>query len=355
MTGMPPSVEDFMVDSGISATIELVVETAKQLGLSTNQELIVLSKEGIEVSGRERKDTLLKCEDRIREQIENIFNMPIVNPIKDGKFCGSELIRMPSSYTGVFLYYVLKGLYQDYGVWFEGTPVALKSKGGSGATKVMKTYKTGGRVLTNKEAKLLMEMADMKYYAADIKSGTMTIEDASKNVAETYKKIKEYEDMGIVLPDKATGKVRYFIEEEEARADKSVKDNRYDIFKKRNLEITVPRLNEDYDMKCNHHKKYATSIKNVAGIVWQPDINNTADGKGTVSNDDIFKSYDRAVKMAKEEIGVLGKDFKIVNTHICKQTGKGRMRIIVFDCTTSKGEQVLIHTDAMDMVGVFRS
>jgi len=346
-----PTVEDFMVDSGVGATIELILETAKQVGISTNQQLIPIKEEGIDVSGRERKDTLLKCEDRIREEIEKVFGEPIVNPIKDEKFCGSQLDYLPSSYTGVFLYYVAKGLYQDFGIWFDGVPTSLKNTRTSAKNKLQKTYKTGGRVLTNKQGKLLMEMADMKYYSTDIMSGAMTIEEAAQKVAETYAKIKEYADMGIVLPDKATGKVRYFNEAVEARKDKSTPDARFEIYKEHSFEIMVPRLQEDYDMKCNHHKKYATSIKNYPGQAFFPDVWDTRDGNDVVDNGDIYKQYPYLVDVAKENFGVLGKDFKIINTHIVKSRGKGRGRIMVFDCDTNKGQQFLLTTDGGTMFG----
>lgn len=345
------TVEDFMQDAGVAATLELVLETAKQVGISTNQQLIPLIEEGIDVAGRERKDTLLKCEDVIREQIEEVFGKKLVNKLKDEKFCGSGLETLPSSYTGVFLYYLCKGLYEDFGIWFKGVPVSLKPRWG--ADKTAKTYKTGGRVISTKEAKILMQKADMKYYSADIMSGKISIDDASKAVADAFKEIQKYREMGITLPEKATDKVRYFIEEEEARMDKSVPDTRFNIFKEHNLEIAVPRLNEDYQTKCTAHKKYATSIKNVAGQVYYPDINNTADDNGEVNSADIFKKFPRLIELAKEEVGVIEKDFKVINTHICKQRGKGRMRVIVFDCESSKKGQILLSTDGGDMVSIF--
>jgi len=351
MASSNPTVEDFMVDSGIASTIELVLETAKQVGIATNQQLIPIKEEGIDVSGRERKDTLLKCEDKIREEIEKVFGKPIVNPIRDEKFCGNQLDFLPSSYTGVFLYYVLKGLYQDFGIWFDGIPVSLKNNRTIAKNKLQKTYNTGGRVLTNKQGKLLMEMADMKYYSSNIMSGAMTIEEAAQKVAETYAKIKEYADLGIVLPDKATGKVRYFNEEVEARKDKSLPDDRFKVYKEQGFEIMVPRLQEDYDMKVNHHKKYATSIKNYAGQAWFPEVWNTRDDNNVVDSGDIYKQYPYLVDVAKESFGVLGKDFKIYNTHIVKKRGKGKMRIMVFDCDTKKGEQFLLTTDGGTIFG----
>lgn len=347
----PVSVENFLADAGIAATLEVVLETAKQVGIATNHQLVPLLEEGIDVDGRERKDTLLKCEDKIREQIEEVFGKEIVNQIADKKFCGSQLDRYPTTYTGVFLYYLCKGLYEDFGIWFDGTPVALKSR--ASASKERKAYETGGRVISNKDAKALMQMVDMKYYSKDIASGKMTIDDASKAIVQAYQEIQKYRDMGIIFPEKATEKVRYFDEEVEARADKLKEDARFNIFKANGLEITVPRLNEEYDIKCNKHKKYATSIKNLAGLIYFNNVNKTADDNGNVKCIDIFNEMDeRFIKNAAEEAGVVGKDFKIVNIHIVKKRGSGRMRLVAFDCESTKKGQFLLTSDCSNMHGI---
>jgi len=345
-----PTVEGLLPYAGVAATIDLIVETAKQVGISTNMQLAPLMEEGINVEGRERKDTLLKCEDKIREQVAEVFGKEIKNRVLDKKFCASKLEKYPSSYTGVFLYYLCKGLYEDFGIWFDGVPVALKNR--TTASKETVAYESGGRVISNKNAKELIKMADMKYYADRIASGNMTIDMASKAVVQAYQEIQRYQSMGIILPTKATEKVRYFDEEVEARADKSKPDSRFNIFKANGLEITVPRLQEQYKVKCTGHRKYATSVKNLKGAIYFPNVSNTADDDGTVLCKDVFNEIDRLVAMAKEEVGAVGKDFKIINMHIVKKQGSGRMRLVVFDCESPKKGQFLLHTDCFDLVGI---
>lgn len=351
MATEPVNVEDFMANGGIAATTRMILEVAKQVGISTDFAAIEVEKEGLDIDGRARKDTLLKCEDTIREVIADMMEKPtpIVNPIKDEKFCGSHLTLYPSTYTGIFLYYVCKGLYEDFGIWFKTPPVSLKQKKQS--NKLQKSYNDGGRVITNKAAKELRKMADMNTYMPDITAGKMTMDDAITKMKAAVEEMQKLMDLGIELPTTATGKVRYFKEEVEAREDKDKEDNRYEIFKQGKLEIKIPRVQEEMRFKVLNHKKYKTDVYNIKSSgnpLHHPELLKIEDETGSLSAKDILLKCE----MAQKEINEVDSKAAIINCHVVKykKSGTGRQRFICFDCQSKEKGQFLVYSDEMNMV-----
>jgi hypothetical protein len=344
-------VEDFLADGGIAATSKLILEVAKQVGVSTDFSSVEVANEGLDIEGRARKDTLLKCEDTIREVIAGMMEKPtpIVNPIKDEKFCASHLTFYPSTYTGIFLYYVCKGLYEDFGIWFKTPPVSLKEKKQS--NKLQKSYNDGGRVITNKAAKELRKAADMNTYMPDITSGKMTMDDAIIKMKAAVEEMKKLMDLGIELPSTATGKVKYFQEEIEAREDKDKEDNRYDIFKQGKLEIKIPRVQEELRFKVLNHKKYKTDVYNIKSSgnpLHHPELLKIEDETGALSAKDILLKCE----MAQKEINEVDSKARIINCHVVKykKSGTGRQRFICFDCQSKTKGQFLVYSDEESMV-----
>ena len=356
MPTTPVNVEDFIADGGLVASAKVIIETAKQVGVSTEFNLVEAKDEGINVAGRARKDTLLKCEDTIREAISEIIQnkTPIVNPLKDEKFCGSHLENYPQSYTGIFLYYLCKGLYEDFGIWFTGTPVSLKKR--ETEDKMSKSYNDGGRVITNKAARELRKAADMNTYMPDITSGKMSMDDAITKMKAAVAKMQTLSGLGIELPTTATGKVKYFNEEIEARADKEKPDDRYTLFKKEELEIKVPRVQEDLEIKVLKHRKYKTDINNIVksgNPLNHPELIKIERETGALTAKDILiKSA-----MAQKEVNAMDASAEIINCHIVKskKKGTGRQRFICFDCQSKTKGQFLVFTNEDAIVSIVES
>lgn len=351
MATEPVNVEDFMANGGIVATTRMILEVAKQVGISTDFAAIEVEKEGLDIEGRARKDTLLKCEDTIREVIADMMSKPtpIVNPIKDEKFCASHLTFYPSTYTGIFLYYVCKGLYEDFGIWFKTPPVSLRQK--KETNKVVKSYNDGGRVITNKAAKALRKAADMNTYMPDITSGKMTMDDAITKMKTAVEEMQKIMDLGIELPSTATGKVKYFQEEIEAREDKEKADDRYEIFKQASLEIKIPRVQDEMRFKVLNHKKYKTDVYNITATgnpLHHPELLQIEDETGALSGKDILLKCEMALK----EVNEFDSKATIINCHVVKskKPGTGRKRFICFDCQSKSKGQFLVYSDAGDMV-----
>ena len=356
MTSTPLNVEQLMAAGDIAATSKLVLEVAKQVGLSTDFSLVEAQKQGIDVYGRARKDTLLKCEDTIREAVAEIIQneTPIVNPLKDEKFCGSHLTYYPSTYTGIFLYYLCKGLYEDFGIWFNSPPVSLKEK--KSANKLQKSYDDGGRVITNKAARELTKQADMNTYMPDITSGKMSMDDAIDKVKTAVAEIQRLTALGIELPTTATGKVKYFNEEIEARADKDKPDERFNIFKLQELEIKIPRVQDDMEFKCLKHKKYKTDVYNITSSgnpLNHPELIKIERETGSLAPKDILLKCPDALK----EVNGVDSAAEIINCHVVKskKKGTGRQRFICFDCQSKSKGQFLVFSNESGIVSLVES
>lgn len=356
MPTTPVNVEEFIAEGGLVPNLKLVIETAKQVGLSTEFNLVEARNEGINVVDRARKDTLLKCEDTIREAISEIIQnkTPIVNALKDEKFCGSHLENYPQSYTGIFLYYLCKGLYEDFGIWFKGTPVSLKKR--ETQDKMSKSYNDGGRVITNKAARDLRKAADMNTYMPDITAGKMSMDDAITKMKEAVEEMQKLTSLGIKLPTTATGKVRYFSEEVEARADKEKPDDRYTLFKKEELEIKVPRVQDDLEFKVLNHRKYKTDINNIVksgNPLNHPELIKIERETGALTAKDILLKS----AMALKEVNDMDASAEIINCHIVKskKKGTGRQRFICFDCQSKTKGQFLVFTNEDAIVSIVES
>jgi len=356
MPETPVNVEDFLADGGIVATTKLIIETAKQVGVSTDFALVEAKKSGIDVEGRARKDTLLKCEDTIREVVAEIIQnkTPLVNALRDEKFCGSHLTYYPSTYTGIFLYYLTKGLYEDFGIWFNSPPVSLKER--KSANKLQNSYDDGGRVITNKAARELRKMADMNTYMPEITAGKMTMDEAIDKMKAAAEEMQKLTALGIELPSTATGKVKYFNEEIEARADKEKPDDRFNMFKEEGLEIKIPRVQEELEFKCLKHKKYKTDVYNIAKVgnpLNHPELIKIERETGSLTAKDILLKC----PLAEAEVKEVDASASIINCHVVKsrKKGTGRMRFICFDCQSKTKGQFLVFTDEGQMVSVIES
>ena len=351
-----PNIEEILAANDIAGTTKLVLDIAKQVGVSTDFTAVEAKKNGIDVDGRARKDTLLKCEDTIREAVAEIINneTPIVNALKDEKFCGSHLTYYPSTYTGIFLYYLCKGLYEDFGIWFNSPPVSLKER--KSANKLQKSYDDGGRVITNKAARELRKAADMNTYMPDITAGNMTMDDAITKMKAAVEEMQKLTALGIELPTTATGKVKYFNQEIEARADKEKPDDRFAIFKQQDLEIKIPRVQEDLEFKCLKHKKYKTDVYNIAPVgnpLNHPDLIKIERETGSLTAKDILIKCPTAQK----EVNDVDAAAIIINCHVVKskKKGTGRQRFICFDCQSKSKGQFLVFTNENGMVSLVES
>jgi hypothetical protein len=112
-----------------------------------------------------------------------------------------EFKHLPNSITGVIIYYVIKGIREDFGFEFEAEPKSLKLRGLSKDAKKIAGKK---RLLTREQKNELLERTQMSFYDKKISSGEMTVDSAMNEIREAYGRKQSFEEMGYILPLKKT-------------------------------------------------------------------------------------------------------------------------------------------------------
>jgi hypothetical protein len=120
-----------------------------------------------------------------------------------------EFKHLPNSITGVIIYYVIKGIKEEFGFEFETEPKSLKLRGLSKDAKKIAGKK---RLLTRDQKNELISKTEMNYYKEKISSGEITIEGAMFAIKDAYERIQNFEEMGYILPPKKV-EYPYWVEE----------------------------------------------------------------------------------------------------------------------------------------------
>ena len=119
-----------------------------------------------------------------------------------------EFQHLPNSITGVIVYYIIKGIKDDFGFEFEKQPKCLTYN----ISKFDKKVAGKKRLLTREQKNELLAKTQMSYYDDRISSGGMTIESAMNSIKEAYEQVKAFQEIGYMLPPEKT-KYPYFIDE----------------------------------------------------------------------------------------------------------------------------------------------
>lgn len=120
-----------------------------------------------------------------------------------------EFKHLPNSITGVIIYYVIKGIKEEFGFEFETEPKSLKVRGLSKDAKKIAGKK---RLLTRDQKNELISKTEMNYYKDKISSGEITLEGAMYAIKDAFERIQNFEEMGYILPPKKT-EYPYWIDE----------------------------------------------------------------------------------------------------------------------------------------------
>lgn len=112
-----------------------------------------------------------------------------------------EFKHLPNSITGVVIYYVIKGIKEEFCFEFEKEPKSLKRRG---LTKDAKKIAGKKRLLTREQKNELLEKTQMSFYDKKISMGDMTIDDAMSEIKIAYEQKQSFEEMGYILPPKKT-------------------------------------------------------------------------------------------------------------------------------------------------------
>jgi hypothetical protein len=119
-----------------------------------------------------------------------------------------EFQHLPNSITGVIVYYIIKGIKDDFGFEFEKQPKCLTYN----ISKFDKKVAGKKRLLTREQKNELLAKTQMSYYDDKISTGEMTIESAMYAIKDAYERVQAFKEIGYILPPEKT-KYPYFIDE----------------------------------------------------------------------------------------------------------------------------------------------
>lgn len=143
---------------------------------------------------------LLNIEEDIKSLIQKLAKRVEIS--EDFILTEDQLADLPTSITGVVVYFIIKGLENEFGIGFEKDPRSLKIRG------IVGNYdkKVAGkkRLLTREQKNELIAKTSMTYYEVKIASGELTIESVMFAVKDAYERKKNFEEMGYMLPPEKT-------------------------------------------------------------------------------------------------------------------------------------------------------
>jgi hypothetical protein len=148
---------------------------------------------------KDEKDTILiNVETAVRDVVVALAKKE--GKVLEGLDIDEEKVStLPISYTGILIYYLCRGIKEDFNIEFEEQPVSLKVRGGS----IQGRKESSKRRLLTKEAKNeIIAQMQMTYYETDMMNGKMTIDEVMTNIKTAFEKKKGYEDKGYILPTK---------------------------------------------------------------------------------------------------------------------------------------------------------
>lgn len=112
-----------------------------------------------------------------------------------------EYEHLPNSITGCLVYYLVRGLKEDFNIEFEPKPVSTKQRGGDINRRKAEGKK---RLLTKAQKNELLDRTKMSFYENQIASGVMTLDAAMEQIKAAFQEKQQFESLGLVLPEKKT-------------------------------------------------------------------------------------------------------------------------------------------------------
>jgi hypothetical protein len=141
---------------------------------------------------------LISVEDTLKKLLFNLANKKEVGWGIDTN--PEEFAHLPNSITGVVVHYIVKGIKEDFGFEFKEKPKCLTYN----MSKTDKKVAGKKRLLTREQKNELLAKTQMSFYDEKISTGEMTIESAMYAIKDAYERVKNFEEMGYVLPPEKT-------------------------------------------------------------------------------------------------------------------------------------------------------
>lgn len=238
---------------------------------------------------------------------------------------------IPDKITGAIVYYLTRGIEQDFGITWNKTPKSLKSK----QERDKKAEKEDNKVPTKAEKNKLLAMRNYTYYEKDIADGVITMEEAVASMMKAAADIKELEKKGFYVSPKKTEGVLLYDYKNEVISSNGREDG-FRIYTSNSLIVVIPNVFENYYglPPEDRPSKISRQIKNT----WIKDIS---------SLDNLLEHDWGKMEVSKKEIL---DNCVIKGTHIVKINKSGMMsdRWLCLDCVDkASGKQVLhmLHGD----------
>ena len=149
---------------------------------------------------------LISVEDNIKKLLSKLASKEEIGWGID--ISPEEFQHLPNSITGVIIYYIVKGIKEDFGFEFEKQPKCLTYN----LSKFDKKVAGKKRLLTREQKNELLAKTQMSFYDNKISNGEMTIESAMYAIKDAYERVQAFKEIGYILPPEKT-KYPYFIDE----------------------------------------------------------------------------------------------------------------------------------------------
>jgi hypothetical protein len=268
--------------------------------------------------------TLITCEKGIKAFVKEI---------------AKEKNHLPNSELGVWIYYLTRGILDDFSRTWEQTPYSLQEK----KTSIEKSKEQGKRVLSKKEKNELVAKIDLLYYENDISSGKITFEEAQKLAKEAYDKKQELENAGYFISKNKTEGVSLFDWKKEI-GEATGNPDAYKLYTKNAVEVVIPNIADNYFLQDKKPKKLTNELLKSELAMVASQFTGREDmeyvGLQINGNSDICahieanEKYKNALSKAKEIKGI----------HLVKIKKPGFMkpRYICIETTNHKDEQMLL-------------
>jgi hypothetical protein len=267
--------------------------------------------------------TLITCEKGIKAFVKEI---------------AKEKNHLPNSELGVWIYYLTRGILDDFSRTWEQTPYSLQEK----KTSIEKSKEQGKRVLSKKEKNALLSQMDMKFYQTDIASGKITIEEAFSSIRAALEKKQELEDAGYFISTNKTEGVSLFDWKKEI-GEATGNPDAYKLYTRNAVEVVIPNIAQNYFLQDAKPKKLTNELLKsplapvASQFTGRKDME--YDGLQIKGNPDIYDIIKDDEKY-KNKIAEI-KSVKGIHLVKIKKPGYMKPRYICFETNNQKGEQVL--------------
>lgn len=178
----------------VSAELERIVPLIKKT--NTSSTLVGLKPKTTDI-------ILLNTENGITELVKNLKDRDLSTSGIDD-ISAEELSHLPTSSTGIVIYYLLEGLKRDFNIIFDEPPKSIKRRG---ANKNKLAERT--RILTKKTKQDIVDGTTMEFYKNDIDKGVLTLPEVLQKIQKAYELKSYLEDCGLILSPKKTDGVMY--------------------------------------------------------------------------------------------------------------------------------------------------